>query len=48
VITEGWPSTMEGRKSHMETSYRDAYAPSGFNLMNTLVSVLSFNGGGYS
>ncbi|KAF2666950.1 hypothetical protein BT63DRAFT_433883 [Microthyrium microscopicum] len=36
----GWPSTMLGAKPHMETNqYRDIYAPSGYNLLDTLFRV---------
>jgi hypothetical protein len=35
---EGWPSTMPGAKSHMQTpKFQNVYAPSGFDLMTTLV-----------
>lgn len=40
--TGGWPSTMDGAKPHMmSTQYRNAYAPSGFDLMQTLYRVVS-------
>jgi hypothetical protein len=34
---EGWPSTQHGRP-HTETQYKNAYAPSGYDLMSILVS----------
>jgi len=39
---ERWPSTMYNRP-HMETTrFKDVYAPSGFDLLNILVSFSSF------
>ena len=39
---EGWPSTIYNRP-HMETTrFKDVYAPSGFDLLNILVSFSSF------
>jgi hypothetical protein len=34
----GWPSSMAGR-THMNTQFKDAYAPSGYDLMSILVSI---------
>lgn len=33
---DGWPSTMSGRP-HTQTKYKDAYAPSGYDLLSILV-----------
>ena len=35
---DGWPSSMAG-KTHMSTQFKDAYAPSGYDLMSILVSL---------
>jgi hypothetical protein len=35
----GWPSSMAGR-THVSTQFKDAYAPSGYDLMNILVCSL--------
>ena len=37
----GWPSTMFGRP-HIDTEFKDVYAPSGFDLLTILVSALNF------
>lgn len=36
----GWPNNMGGR-THMNTQFKDAYAPSGYDLMSILVRIFS-------
>ncbi|KIW00867.1 hypothetical protein, variant [Verruconis gallopava] len=35
---DGWPSSQRGR-THMDTQFKDAYAPSGYDLMSILIRV---------
>jgi hypothetical protein len=40
TLLDGWPSTMHGRP-HTDTKYKDAYAPSGYDLLSILVRYIN-------